>query len=86
VTFPLLADAAAAPAFQLFREPLPVWDYWYLLLIPLCVGISIVYKAIKCRDVRQVPREATVICTVILAGMVLAATALYALMRALEQR
>jgi hypothetical protein len=84
VTFPFLADAAA-PAFQLFREPLPVWDYWYLLLIPHCVGISIVYKAIKCRDVQQVPKEAAVICTVILVGMVVAATALYALMRALEQ-
>jgi hypothetical protein len=84
VTLPLLADATST-GFQLFRQPLPIWDYWYLLLIPLCVGISIVYKAIKCREVKQVPREATVICTVILVGMVVAATALYGLMRVLEQ-
>ena len=83
---PSFIAEATSSAFQLFRQPLPAWDYWYLLLIPLCLGISIVYKAIKCREVKQVPREATVICTVILLGMVVAATALYALMRALEQR
>lgn len=82
---PTFLAEAARTGFELFREPLPVWDYWYLLLIPLCVGISIVYKAIKCREVRQVPREAAVICTVILVGMVVAATALYGLMRVLEQ-
>lgn len=78
--------AEATSTFQLFRQPLPIWDYWYLLLIPLCVGISIVYKAIKCREVKQVPKEASVICIVILLGMTLAAVALYALMRVLEQR
>jgi hypothetical protein len=83
VTLPFLAEATST--FQLFRQPLPIWDYWYLLLIPLCVGISIVYKAIKCREIKQVPKEAGVICTVILLGMTLAAVALYALMRVLEQ-
>ena len=82
----LLFLAEATSTFQLFRQPLPIWDYWYLLLIPLCVGISIVYKAIKCREVKQVPKEASVICIVILLGMTLAAVALYALMRVLEQR
>lgn len=85
MTLSLLAEATSA-GFQLFRQPLPIWDYWYLLLIPLCVGISIVYKAIKCREVKQVPKEASVICIVILLGMTLAAVALYALMRVLEQR
>jgi len=84
VTLFFLAEATST--FQLFRQPLPIWDYWYLLLIPLCVGISIVYKAIKCREVKQVPKEASVICIVILLGMTLAAVALYALMRVLEQR
>jgi len=69
-----------------FRQPLPVWDYWYLLLVPLCVGISIVYKAIKCREMRQVPREAGVILLMILLGMVLAAVALLVLVRVMENR
>ena len=81
----LLAQEGALRAFEPFRQPLPVWDYWYLLLIPLCVGISIVYKSIKCREMNQVPREATVIFSMIVLGMVTAAVGLYALMRVLER-
>jgi hypothetical protein len=78
-------EATGAP-YQWFRQPLPVWDYWYLLLVPLCVGISIVYKAIKCREMRQVPREAGVILLMILLGMVLAAAGLLVLVRVMENR
>jgi hypothetical protein len=81
----LLAQEGALRAFEPFRQPLPVWDYWYLLLIPLCVGISIVYKSIKCREMKQVPREATVIFSMIVLGMVTAAVGLYLLMRVLER-
>ena len=82
----VLAVESAAKGFEWFRQPVPVWDYWYLLLIPLCLGISIVYKAIKCREMKQVPREAGVIFAMIMLGMILAAIALYVLMRVLEQR
>jgi hypothetical protein len=81
----MLAEATAK-ALELFRQPLPVWDYWYLLLLPLCLGVSIVYKAIKCREMKQVPREATVIFTMIILGMVLAAAALLLLVRVMEKR
>jgi hypothetical protein len=81
----LLAQDAADRAFEPFRQPLPVWDYWYLLLIPLCVGISIVYKSIKCREMRQVPREASVIFIMIMLGMISTAAGLYVLMRFLER-
>ena len=77
--------AEATSTFQLFRQPLPIWDYWYLLLIPLCVGISIVYKSIKCREMKQVPREASVIFIMIMLGMTATAAGLYALMRFLER-
>jgi hypothetical protein len=46
-------------AYVPFRSPIPgIWDYWYLLLIPLCLAVAVVYKAIKCQSIRQVPREA----------------------------
>jgi len=45
-------------------------------LLPLCAGVSIVYKSIRCHQMRSVPREATVIFVMIVAGMVLAAAAL----------
>ncbi len=45
-------------AYQPFLDPLPVWDYWIWLLIPLTVAVSIVYKSIKCKSMATVPREA----------------------------
>jgi hypothetical protein len=60
-----------------FNQP-PIWDWWYLLLLPLCAGVSIAYKSVKCRSMSQVPWEATVIFFWILIGMVSAAGVLVA--------
>ena len=59
-----------------FLYPLPIWDYWPWLLIPLTAGVSIVYKSVKCQSMTQVPREALVIFVWILVGMAAAAGAL----------
>jgi hypothetical protein len=80
-----LGDASSAETFRPFWQPLPLWDYWYLLLVPLCLGVSIVYKSIKCHRMSQVPREAGVIFLMILAGMTFAAAALMALVRVMEK-
>ena len=64
-------------AFQLFLDPLPLWDYWPWLLIPLSIGVSIVYKSIKCKSMSTVPREAAEIALVILFGMAGAAAVLW---------
>lgn len=83
----LLAQADdAARTFRPFWQPLPIWDYWYLLLLPLCLGISIVYKSIKVRTMRQMPREAGVIFVMIILGMALAAAALLVMTRLMERR
>jgi hypothetical protein len=64
-------------AYTPFVQPLPgIWNYWYLLLLPLCAGVSIVYKSIRCHQMRTVPREAAVIFVMIVAGMAVAALAL----------
>jgi hypothetical protein len=68
-------------AYQLFLDPLPVWNYWPWLLLPLTVGVSIVYKSIKCRSMRQVPVEAAIIAFWILVGMTAAALALWGIVR-----
>ena len=57
-------------AYAPFVNPLPLWDVWALLLVPLCAAVSVVYKCIKCQHVRQVPREATVITLWIIAAMI----------------
>ena len=59
-----------------FLQPLPVWDVWYLLLIPLCVAVAVVYKSVKCAEMSQVPREALAILLWILAAFAGASVAL----------
>jgi hypothetical protein len=63
-------------AYKPFLDPLPIWDYWPLLLLPLVVAVSVVYKSIKCKSMTTVPREAAGITFWILLGMICAAAGL----------
>ena len=64
-------------AFAPFVEWIYIGWWWYLLLAPLSLGIAIVYKTLKVRNVRQVPMAAQGLTATIVAGMALAAAALY---------
>ncbi len=81
-----MAAAGCVPliAYVPFMQPLPAWDYWYLLAIPLCAAVSIVYKSIRCRSMRAVPREAAKAAGWILVGLVAAAVVLAVLVRVFE--
>lgn len=59
--------------------PLPLWDYWAWLLLPLCAAVSVVYKAIKCRYVREIPRQAAAITLWIILSMVAVAAGIWGL-------
>jgi hypothetical protein len=74
----LLADAMGQYAWRPFINQPPLWEMWYLLLVPLCAGVSIVYKSVKCRRMQQVPREALVIFAWIIFAMLAAAAVLAA--------
>jgi len=69
---PFIASADYVP----FVYPLPVWDYWPWLIIPLAAGVSIVWKSVKCQSMNLVPREAAVIFIWTLLGMAAAGAAL----------
>ena len=68
-------------AYRPFLDPLPVWDYWYVLILPLCVAVSVVYKAMKCRSISQIPLEASQIVLWILGGFSAAAVGLMVLVK-----
>jgi hypothetical protein len=68
-----------------FVYPLPVWDYWPWLLVPLALGVSIVYKSVKCQSMTRVPREALEIFVFILIGLVAAAGALAGVVKIMER-
>jgi hypothetical protein len=67
-----------------FVQSAPLWDYWPLLLLPLCAGIAIVYKAVRCTDMKRVPREATGLFVVILLVMGTTAASLVLVVKILE--
>lgn len=65
--------------FRPFLDPLPIDRYWMLLLLPLVIGISVVYKTIKVDNLERLPREAAVLAAQIVAFMIMAAAALWML-------
>ena len=71
-------------AYTPFVTPLPIWDYWMLLLLPLSIAVAIVYKSIKCQSMSQVPREAAVITVWIVVGFAFAGAVLAGLVKILE--
>lgn len=71
-------------AYTPFLHPMPVWDYWLWLIIPLTLGVAIVYKGMKCRRLADVPREAAQISFLILTGMAAAAVLLWLVVRLRE--
>jgi len=79
MNFAALVWTLASGGYRPFIWPAPVWNYWYLLLPPLCLGIAIVYKSIRCDQMKRVPRESIQLCCVILAVMCLAGLGLWLL-------
>ena len=74
-----LAPASAAPAagygWRPFLTPMPVWDYWFWLLLPLALGVAIAYKSTKCATAAAIPREGLLLATWIVGGLIAAAAA-----------
>ena len=68
-----------------FMHPLPAWDVWYLLAVPLCAAVSIVYKSIRCRSMRKVPVEAAKATGWIIVGLISAAVVLLVMVKVMER-
>lgn len=84
-----LAEAGAVVPYRYkpFLTPLPLWDdnKWPWLLLPLCIAIAVTYKSIKCREMKQVPKEAALLTVWIVVGMAMAALGLGLLVEAMER-
>ena len=80
----ILSSAQQVLAYTPFVNPLPVWDYWYLLILPLAAAVSVVYKSIKLERMRDVPGQALVIGLWIVFGMLGAAVVLAGVVRLVE--
>ncbi len=76
-------------AFRPFLDPLPIWRLppwlWMpCLLVPLIIGVAIVYKSIKCRKMSMVPKESAELTGWILLFMFVAAVVLTLVVRGIE--
>jgi hypothetical protein len=79
-----MIDAFAMLAYRPFVSPVPIWNVWPVLLVPLCVAVAVVYKSIKCNTMREVPRQALSITLWIIGGMIAAGAVLAGLVRLVE--
>ena len=81
VAHPLLLPLAS---YRPFLDPLPAWDVWYLLALPLIAGVSVVYKSIRSRAMKNIAWESTRTFVWIVVGLVGAAALLLVVVRASE--
>jgi hypothetical protein len=57
-------------ALRPFLDPLPLDRHWYLLIIPIALGISVAYKAVRVNDMSKFWFQAMVMTIQIVAGMI----------------
>lgn len=80
MTWPLLLDSV------LFRDPLfGSWDYWYLMLIPLALLVSLVYKAMRSEEFADLPRQVLRAFLKFTVGFILLAAILWVIVIFLER-
>lgn len=60
-----------------FLDPLPVDPYWLVLMLPLVVLVSVVYKALRLDDLSRLPQSAAWMSLQIVAFMMLAAAVVW---------
>ena len=63
--------------YRPFIDPLTIHDQWYLLLIPMALGIAIVYKAVRLPTLERYWRHVLIMSTQIVMGMILLGAASY---------
>lgn len=68
-------------AYRPFIDPLPIGNSagWVWLLVPLVILVSVAYKTIKLRNLRELPKKSAVLAAQIFIFMGVAAGALWVL-------
>lgn len=65
--------------YRPFLDPLPLHDYWLILLLPLVFAVALVYKAIKLDDLNHLWKQSLNLAGQIIVFMILAAAGLWLL-------
>jgi hypothetical protein len=65
-----LSTSFISLAWRPFQDPLTFHDHWYVLLIPLALGIAITYKAVRVPDPTRFWRPVMEFAFLIVVGMI----------------
>lgn len=57
-------------AFRPFLDPIHFERYWFLLIIPMALGVSLAYKAVRVPDMRRFWPQTLIMTVQIVAGMI----------------
>lgn len=72
-----LTAAARTLAWRPFLEPLDLHDHWWLTLLPLALGVSIAYRAVRVTSFNHYWRQTLVMCVQVVGGMILLAALVF---------
>lgn len=64
-------------AWRPFLDPLSLHQYWWAFLLPLSLGVSFTYKAVRVRDLADLPRQTLVMTAQVILGMILLGAAVF---------
>jgi hypothetical protein len=71
--------AATAPPIRWLAEMGLSGTHHILLILPLCLSIAIVYKTLRCENLRDIPAAAAILWGTIVVGMYAVGVGLWAL-------
>jgi hypothetical protein len=67
-------------AWRPFLDPLSLHEYWWAFLIPLSIAVSFTYKAVRVRDMRELPKATLLMSAQVILAMVLLGAAAFILL------
>jgi hypothetical protein len=73
-------------AYRPFLDPIHADRWWYLLLIPLALGIAVSYKAVRIPDLKDYSRQVAVMTVQIVLAMIALGLASYVFVQYLVPR
>jgi hypothetical protein len=64
-------------AYRPLLDPLNVHDIWWMFLVPMALGISIVYKAVRVQTMDRYRQQVAIMTVQIILGMIALAVVSY---------
>lgn len=65
--------------YRPFIDPITLHEHWFWLLIPMAIGVAMVYKAVRLRELDRYWRAVAVMTAQIIVGMIVLGLASYLL-------